>query len=119
MSDPKLLNCPFCGGPAGFEKMPHNATGFQTWSVGCQNEQEDCIAYQMLAHYARKAEAAEAWNKRAQPGVGVTPELVRLVKQDKCQSCGAYSYEDCGRHPQRDCFREFNGGSRNVDAPAV
>lgn len=45
----------------------------------------------------------------------VTPELVDLVKKSGCQSCGAYPYEDCQRHPQRKCYREFCGGLRNLD----
>lgn len=69
MSDLKLLPCPFCGGPADFEECPQGSKGFTaafvTWSVGCQNSDEDCIGYQMLAHFNRKLEAAEAWNKRA------------------------------------------------------
>ena len=63
-----LKPCPFCGGPADFEECAQgSSTGVYscTWSVGCQNQNEDCIAYQLLAHYNRKSEAAEAWNKRA------------------------------------------------------
>ena len=59
-----LLPCPFCGGRADFEQITDSGT-FATWSVGCQSSESDCIGYQMLAHYNRKCEAAEAWNKRA------------------------------------------------------
>lgn len=64
----KLLPCPFCGGEAGFESCAAgHSVDLQagTWSVGCMNSKVDCIGYQMLAHFARKIEAAAAWNKRA------------------------------------------------------
>jgi sarcosine oxidase delta subunit len=60
----KLLPCPFCGGSADFEQITGSGSSFATWSVGCQSSETDCIGYQMLAHYNRKCEAAEAWNKR-------------------------------------------------------
>lgn len=43
----------------------------------------------------------------------ITPEMVAAVKAAKCNSCGAYPFEDCKRHPLRDCYREFSGGSRD------
>lgn len=61
----KLLPCPFCGGEADFECIASPDSLTCTWSVGCQNVDEDCIGYQVLAHFSRKSEAAEAWNKRA------------------------------------------------------
>lgn len=70
MGDAKLLPCPFCGGAAGFEECAQGssvAVKSCTWSVGCMNSQIDCIGYQMLASFDRKADAAEAWNKRAMP----------------------------------------------------
>lgn len=75
MRDPKLLPCPFCGGRAGFESAPAgHSVDLQSgvWSVGCMNDKVDCHGYQMLATYARKSEAAKAWNTRM--GVGVNPE---------------------------------------------
>lgn len=63
-----LLPCPFCGGPAVFEECAQGSSvnpKSATWSVGCGNTKIDCIAYQMLATFSRKTEAAEAWNKRA------------------------------------------------------
>ena len=68
MSDPVLLPCPFCGGPAQFEEMPQGSSTKVlscTWSVGCANSEIDCIGYMLVAHYNRKSEAADAWNKRA------------------------------------------------------
>ena len=61
----KLLPCPFCGGQADFEEVTAMGGTFTYWSVGCQSSESDCIGYQMLAHYNRKCEAAEAWNRRA------------------------------------------------------
>lgn len=72
----KLLPCPFCGGPADFESVEagHSvAIGSGTWSVGCQNVQEDCIGYMLMAKFARKVEAAEAWNKRPAPTISNIP----------------------------------------------
>lgn len=69
-NDPKLLPCPFCGGPADFESVEagHSVSiASGTWSVGCVNQDMDCIGYMLLARFARKVEAAEAWNKRAPP----------------------------------------------------
>lgn len=63
-----LKPCPFCGGPADFEECAQSsstAVTSCTWSVGCQNDKEDCIGYQLMASFNRKSEAAEAWNKRA------------------------------------------------------
>lgn len=64
----QLLPCPFCGGPAAFEECPQGSStkvDSCTWSVGCANTEVDCIAFQMMASFDRKSEAAEAWNKRA------------------------------------------------------
>ncbi len=80
MTDIQLLPCPFCGGPATFEECVQGSSirpDSCTWSVGCANEKIDCIGYQMLAHYDRKSEAAEAWNRRVVP-INVTEELEHL-----------------------------------------
>lgn len=62
MNEPSLLPCPFCGGPAGFEAV--GTEDRTTWTVGCVNNNVDCIGYMMLASFIRKEEAAEAYNKR-------------------------------------------------------
>lgn len=59
-----LEPCPFCGKDAGFEQIGGPGERV-TWSVGCQSIEDDCIGFQMLAHFSRKQEAADAWNKRA------------------------------------------------------
>ena len=64
MATPELKPCPFCGGPAGFEECTPEQFPHTTWSVGCRNENEDCIATQMIASFSRKEEAAKAWNQR-------------------------------------------------------
>jgi hypothetical protein len=71
MTDDHLLPCPFCGGDAGFEEV--GLAGHITWSVGCQATDNDCIGYQLLAHFSRKCEAAAAWNKRAPRATENTP----------------------------------------------
>jgi hypothetical protein len=64
MNKLELKPCPFCGGPSQFEEITPDKYPHTTWSVGCANGDEDCIAYQMTARFSRKIEAAEAWNKR-------------------------------------------------------
>lgn len=49
----------------------------------------------------------------------ITPEMVKAVKNSRCTSCGAFPFDDCKRHPQRDCHREFCGGSRKAPAEAL
>ncbi len=65
MTEPTLLPCPFCGGPAVFEEVTPTKYPRTTWSVSCGNIKEDCIAGQILMTFSRKEEAADAWNKRA------------------------------------------------------
>jgi len=77
MSDAtELLPCPFCGGEADYEeiKCPN---GKINWSIGCPNGAADCTGYQSLQEFARKTEAAAAWNRRA-PRVA-TAEMVAAV----------------------------------------
>lgn len=57
-----LLPCPFCGGEASFEAVEQSLGG--GWSVGCSDEDGHCYGYQSLQTFARKAEAAAAWNRR-------------------------------------------------------
>lgn len=64
---PLLMPCPFCGCKAEFienKKTP----GISNWSVGCSTSDDDhntvCFGYQSMAEFARKQEAAEAWNRR-------------------------------------------------------
>lgn len=55
---------------------------------------------------------ADALTSTERQAVQVTPEMVKAVHDAKCFACGAFPYDDCQRHPQRDCGREFQGGSR-------
>lgn len=63
---PQLLPCPWCGGPASIEETPASATEGVRFSVGCDDTDEaECMGYQSLTTFARRSEAAAAWNKRA------------------------------------------------------
>lgn len=75
MSSPKLLPCPFCGGPAAFEYVTARQTDSTVWSVGCANEKVDCIGFQMLMTFARKIEAADAWNTRMGVLIDTSPQI--------------------------------------------
>lgn len=66
----ELKPCPFCGGEAVFEMIEGRSRAEEIrWSVGCNGDvpedQPNCIGYQSMATYARKTDAAQAWNKRA------------------------------------------------------
>jgi hypothetical protein len=58
-----LLPCPFCGGEASYEDIPldHDVDEHR-WGVGCRAE--ECIGFQWMMTFARKRDAAAAWNKR-------------------------------------------------------
>ena len=60
----ELKPCPFCNGDAAFE---HTETGFKpTWHVYCRDTNNECpMAYSNTIGYARRVEAATAWNRRA------------------------------------------------------
>jgi len=60
---PPLKPCPFCGGKASYEEFEG------TWSVGCEDVDSNgievvCIGFQSLTTFARKIDAAAAWNRR-------------------------------------------------------
>lgn len=60
----ELRECPFCGSEAGFE---HDAVGeIGNWYVYCRDTQDiSCpIGYTNTMGYARRVEAAAAWNRR-------------------------------------------------------
>lgn len=59
----ELKGCPFCGGKAGFEEV--NLGEYISYTVGCHNENVDCIGTMMITTYDTKRNAAAAWNKRA------------------------------------------------------
>ena len=60
---PPLKPCPFCGGNASYEEFEGS------WSVGCEDVDSNgikvvCIGFQSLTTFARKIDAATAWNRR-------------------------------------------------------
>lgn len=57
-----LKPCPFCGGGATFEHLENGR-----WSIGCADIDGDCMGFQSLQTFARKADAEAAWNNRTQP----------------------------------------------------
>lgn len=63
VSTSDLLDCPFCGGKAGYYQDNGTYTGLPVWSVGCKTE--NCFGFVSMAEFARKAQAKEAWNQRA------------------------------------------------------
>lgn len=67
--DVKLEPCPFCGGPADIEEIaPKDAGGRNvSFSAGCRNMDgpDECIGQQSLLTFARKSDAAKAWNRRS------------------------------------------------------
>lgn len=64
----ELLPCPFCGGPAQIEAI-ETALDVTRYSVGCNDGEGDCLCqgYQSLTTFARRIDAAKAWNTRSAP----------------------------------------------------
>ena len=69
MALPILKPCPFCGGEAHLEHPPHEFLGYDKgWSVNCPN----CSLFfgydsQYGGQFPHLEDAADAWNKRAEP----------------------------------------------------
>lgn len=61
----ELVPCPFCGSNAGLEHDASYSGG--VWRVFCCDNGDDrCpIGYANTIGYARRIEAADAWNKRS------------------------------------------------------
>lgn len=55
----ELKPCPFCGGGATFEHLENGR-----WSVGCADMDGECMGFQSLQTFPRKADALKAWDKR-------------------------------------------------------
>lgn len=58
MSNIELLPCPFCGGEAKINRMPH------LWEYSVQCNDVDCIVHPETEGYEKREEAIEAWNTR-------------------------------------------------------
>jgi Lar family restriction alleviation protein len=71
MQEITLKPCPFCGGEAVMEEIEEKIFRTVRFSVGCSTEDEaTCMGYQSLTSFARRKDAAEAWNTRALPAQG-------------------------------------------------
>jgi len=71
------LLCPFCGGPATLEEDVNDSVGISSWAVGCDElgGTIQCIGvFNVATTFARKIEAANAWNTR-------DGKLVTLLEQ--------------------------------------
>ena len=95
----ELKPCPFCGGNATSEH-PENAR----WSVGCSDIDGDCMGFQSLQTFARKAEAITAWNTRSP----VTDEMVEravlaILKAQRDLGADPLSWEDATDEQKSGC----------------
>uniref|UniRef100_UPI00359C8F0A Lar family restriction alleviation protein n=1 Tax=Collinsella bouchesdurhonensis TaxID=1907654 RepID=UPI00359C8F0A len=79
---PDLLPCPFCGGEAlNVEWVTsHDERG---WAVACKNP--ECLMNQGARILRTEAEAAEAWNRRAER----TCHVIDHGAVGACSACGA------------------------------
>ena len=69
----ELKPCPFCGAPAEFCENPHGYHGTGSWAVYCSKGPANVCGDRWT-----KAEAAEAWNRRADS----------IPIPEKCACCG-------------------------------
>jgi len=67
----ELKPCPFCGGEAVIEEVRRDV-GHDVirWSAGCKADEgsvegQPCVGYMSVMTYARRIDAANAWNRRA------------------------------------------------------
>ena len=85
MSD-ELMPCPFCGAPAKFTYISKKRV-----FAGCTNRK--CPVGVHTANYATDAEAAEAWNSRAERTCHVTFERIfdeYPYEAPHCSECGQF-----------------------------
>lgn len=86
-----LLPCPWCGGCAEIDETFGSVPG---WAVSCATD--DCLGYKTFGSYARKADAAKAWNTRA-------PSPALSLAQEACAQIA-----EAATRP--DSFGEFDKG---------
>jgi Restriction alleviation protein Lar len=77
-----LKPCPFCGGVAAMEEVDNGFHG-SSFTVGCTADDEGhCMGYQSLTTFARRSDAAAAWNKRVVHDWKPWPEERGIVGQE-------------------------------------
>jgi hypothetical protein len=69
----ELKACPFCGGDATFEHLENTR-----WSIGCADIDGECMGFQSLQTFPRKADAIAAWNRRTSP---IDTSIARITKE--------------------------------------
>lgn len=86
-----LKPCPFCGGGASFEHLESGR-----WSIGCADIDGDCMGFQSLQTFPRKADAIAAWNARATPSPSQT-DAQALLRNVVSHATGGHI--DIDEHP--------------------
>jgi len=72
----ELMPCPFCGSECAFE---HDSIArLAKWRVYCRDTTDTACVLAMATSigYARRVEAAEAWNKRPPPSIEDKPPVI-------------------------------------------
>jgi len=94
MTEIILLPCPFCGGEAVMEEIEEKIFGSVRFSVGCATEDEaTCMGYQSLTSFARRGDAASAWNTRAAPAARKHAGDCSIYQPGQPCDCEGYANE--------------------------
>lgn len=117
-----LLPCPFCGGEAEiFDYDPENEVGFhEPYTVQCSNQ---CCC--LGKDFRTREEAAEAWNRRAQPeqpeavhGQWKTVEVYSTTARYRCTACEAEMIDCIDRKSKHrychNCGAKMDGGEKDA-----
>lgn len=86
-----LKVCPWCSGPADFEEIGGKDGAGASFTVGCHDGDGSsvCFGYQSLTQFARKSDAATAWNRRSGPNTQMLEAL--KAAQEAIVDMEAYS----------------------------
>lgn len=85
----ELKACPFCDGPAGFDKVKIANKSY--WTPACHNTETDCVAYRLQATFNTKTEAAAAWNKRGKKTKRSPDAEIRVKNPVRCFNCAGWT----------------------------